>query len=133
MIGVGSFFSVSDNSGAIIVQCIRSQRLKFDISSGSKVGDFLTVVVKKSYVPETVKKRKFAKKSDIFLAVIVNSMNGLSRFSSSSKLNFFNNFVVLVKKDDIFNPFATRISTSVPSELKTYGFSKLIILSNDIF
>lgn len=133
MIGTTSFFNVVDNSGADIVQCLRVSRLRYDISNNAKVGDFLTIVVKKSHIPKTVKRRKFAKKSDVLLAVMVTSVFGVKRFSSVSSLNFFNNSVVLLKKDDRYIPFATRVLTSVPSELRDKGFLRIISLSNDIY
>lgn len=133
MAGVGSYFRVLDNSGAVNVQCIRVKDKKFDNSFGLSVGGLLTIVVKKSFIYDTVKRRKFAKKSEIYPAVFVYSAFGLKRFTGSNFLKFFDSSVILLRSDDYKSPLGTRILQPVPAELKLNGFIKIVSLAPDVY
>lgn len=133
MAGVGTYLKVIDNSGAVVVQCIRVKDKKFDNSFGLTIGRLLTVVVKKALIYDTVKRRKFAKKSEIYPAVFVHSSFGLKRFTGTNSLKFFVNSVILLRSDDRRTPLGTRVLHPVPAELKSQGFLKIVSLSPDIY
>jgi len=77
MINVQTVLKVVDNSGAVFVSCIRL--LNSSSRVGAKVGDVITVVVKKSIVKKNIKKSKEVKKGQVCTAVILRTLVGLKR------------------------------------------------------
>lgn len=133
MVGVGTYFAVYDNSGAIEVLCIRVKRLPRDLSSGVRVGDVITCVVKRSVLIKTVKRRRFARQSEIYNGVVVQVSSGVRRVFGVSLFSFFQNVVILMRRDDPYLPLATRIYISVPKELRFYKYYRLMSLAVDVF
>jgi large subunit ribosomal protein L14 len=77
MINVQTVLKVADNSGAVFVSCIRL--LNSSARVGAKVGDTITVVVKKSIVKKNVKKSKEVKKGQVCTAIVLRTLKGIKR------------------------------------------------------
>lgn len=121
MITMKSKMSVADNSGALIVECIKVLRKKKNVGG---VGDLIIVAVKKAYFKKKVKKH------DVQRAVIVRTTKKILRKSIGSTLSFSKNAVVLIDKKN--NPLGNRIKGSLCKELREKKFMKLISLSSTI-
>jgi large subunit ribosomal protein L14 len=124
MINVQTILKVADNSGAIYVKCIH---LLTSGRRGSKVGDIITVVVKKNIIKKNVKKSKEVKKGQVCAGLILRTKVGLRRWG-----NFFiksgSNSVVLINK--YFLPIGSRIIGPVFREIKSnLKFNKIITLA----
>lgn len=125
MINVQTVLRVADNSGAVFVNCIRV--LNSSSRVGAKVGDTITVVVKKSLVKKNVKKSKEIKKGQVCTALILRTSKGLKRWG-----NFFiiagSNSAALLNK--YFLPIGSRIIGPVFREIRSdIRFGKIISLS----
>lgn len=125
MINVQTVLKVADNSGAIFVSCIRLLRTSSRV--GAKIGDTITVVVKKSVVKKNVKKSKEIKTGQICTAVIVRAKTGFKRWG-----NFFfklgSNSVVLINKYNL--PIGTRVLGPVFREMRSGGkYTKLMSIA----
>ena len=126
MIIKGSNFSVMDNSGAKMVQCI--QTLGKKPYSLLRVGDKIVVVIKKMEVVTGLKLK--VKKSDVCYAVIVKSKQNVRRKSGIIVKAAVNGVILLNKSKE---PIGTRLTGIVFKEvdrnslLKNISISKLII------
>ena len=120
MIQQESVLGVADNSGAREVLCIRVLGGSSRKSGG--VGDLMVGVVKKAIPKGQVKK------GEVILAVIVRTTNPLKR-SDGTVLRFDSNACVLINKKDK-NPVGTRISGSIPRELRQY--MKIMSLAEEV-
>lgn len=121
MIQTQSYLNVADNSGAKSVMCIK-------VLGGSKrryagVGDLIKVAVK-SAIPNGK-----VKKGDVYLAVIVRTVNGVRR-DDGSKLRFDTNAVVLLSPQK--QPVGTRVFGPVTRELRGEMFAKIISLAEEV-
>jgi large subunit ribosomal protein L14 len=75
MINVQTVLKVADNSGAVFVSCIRL--LNASSRVGAKVGDTITVVVKKSIIKKKCKKKQRSKeRSSLFCYSVTYSKGG---------------------------------------------------------
>ena len=91
MLRVGSFFIISDNSGAKKVQCIKV--LKKHPKSAAFLGDFVIVSVKELRSKGNLK----VKKKDVCLGLIFRTKYKTKRFDGRA-FNFFSNSVILLNK-----------------------------------
>ena len=118
---------VYDNSGAKVVQCIKTLKN----STTAKIGDVIVVAVKS--VRSTAIK---VKKGDVRRALVVNTKRAVKR-ADGAELLFNVNSVVLIAaitgKDKSLKPIATRIVGPVSRELKKKGYLKVIALSTGVF
>jgi len=112
-------FYCGDNSGALILQCIKV--LSISKTRWGKVGDIMLVTVKKS------KPNKKVKKSEKHRALIINTKSIISR--SATFLSFYSNVAVILKKDE-FEPLASRISVPAPVEIRHKGFLRILTMSS---
>ncbi len=125
MINVQTVLKVVDNSGAVYVNCIRL--MKSSSRVGAKVGDVITVVIKKSIIKKNIKKSKEVKKGQVCTAVVLRTVKGLKRWG-----NFFissgSNSALLVNK--YFLPLGSRLLGPVFREIRAnLKFSKIISIS----
>ena len=121
MIQMESFLDVADNTGAKQVMCIKvlgGSRRRY-----AKVGDIITVSIKKSAPNSEVKQKTVCK------AVIVRTAAPIRREDGSS-VKFDSNAVVLIDKDG--NPRGTRIFGPVARELRAKNFMKIISLAPEV-
>jgi large subunit ribosomal protein L14 len=125
MINVQTVLRVADNSGAVFVSCIRL--LNSSSRVGAKVGDTITVVVKKSIIKKNVKKSKEVKKSQVCTALILRTLKGVKRWG-----NFFlrsgSNSVALLNK--YYLPIGSRLLGPVFREIRvSVKFNKIISIA----
>lgn len=121
MIQAQSLLQVADNTGAKEVMCIK-------VLGGSKrryarIGDVITVAVKKAAPKGIVKKKAIEK------AVIVRTRKETNRKDGSS-IRFDDNAVVIVNAEK--QPKGTRVFGPVGRELRDKGFQKIISLAPDV-
>lgn len=122
MIQVKTKLKVADNSGALLVECIR-------VLGGSKrryafVGDEIVVVVKEA------EPKKEIKKHDIVHAVVVRTKKEIKR-KDGSYIRFDDNACVLIDPNTK-DPKGTRIIGPIAQEVKEKGFAKVAALAEEI-
>ena len=120
MIQHRTMLKVADNTGALLVQCIKV--LGGTRRRWAQLGDIIVVSVKKA-AP-----RKIAKKKDVLRAVVVRQKNTFRR-KDGSYLRFDDNAVVIL---DGKEPKGGRIFGPVPRELREKGFLKIISLAPEV-
>ena len=121
MIQQESVLSVTDNSGAKEILCIRVVG-----STGKRyasLGDVIIATVKKANVAGNVKK------SDIVKAVVVRTKRKKRR-SDGTVISFDDNAAVIIGDDG--NPKGTRIFGPIPRELRDKSFMKIISLAKEV-
>tara|TARA_A100001015_G_C14767595_1_gene623918 strand:+ start:155 stop:523 length:369 start_codon:yes stop_codon:yes gene_type:complete len=121
MIQQESVLSVTDNSGAKEILCIRVVG-----STGKRyasLGDVIIATVKKANVAGNVKK------SDIVKAVVVRTKRKKRR-SDGTVISFDDNAAVIIGEDG--NPKGTRIFGPIPRELRDKSFMKIISLAKEV-
>lgn len=119
MIYKGTLLRIVDNSGGQYAQCLKV--LRKSIKSKGKIGDKLTVVIKKAIPGKKVKTH------EIHNAIIVrNSIWG--RRQDGSFIRFINPGAIILKKDG--TPLAKRILGPVAKELRIKGHLKIISISS---
>ena len=121
MIQMQSYMKVADNTGAKELMCIRvlgGTRRRY-----ANIGDVVVASVKKATPGGVVKKGQVVK------AVVVRSVNGVSR-SDGSHIRFDENAVVIIKDDK--SPVGTRIFGPVARELRERDFMKIISLAPEV-
>lgn len=111
-----------DNSGAILVKCIK-------VLNGFKkryscIGDYVTVSVK--LLKNKSKKMCKIKKKEIYKALIIKTKTKVWKKTGYAKI-FTDNSAILLNKQN--NPIATRILTFVPTSLRKKKLQKVITLS----
>jgi large subunit ribosomal protein L14 len=121
MISMKSKLFVADNSGALIVECIKVLRKKKNIGG---VGDTIIVAIKRAYFKKKVKKH------DVQRAVIVRTKKKVLRKQIGSSISFNKNAVVIIDKKN--NPLGNRIKGSMCKELREKKFMKLLSLASTI-
>jgi len=121
MISMKSKLAVADNSGALVVECIKVLRKKKNIGT---VGDVIIVAIKRAYFKKKVKKH------DVQRAVIVRTKKKILRKQIGSSLSFNKNAVVIIDKKN--NPLGNRIKGSMCKELREKKFMKLLSLASTI-
>ena len=110
---------VFDNSGAKLVQCIRTSN-----KQRSSWGSFILVSVKQLRSKNKIKLK--IKKGSVVFAYVLKATLPLKRVGGS-RLKAASNGVVLLNKQ--MQPIASRIFGVVPKELRSSKFLKLITLS----
>jgi len=121
MIQQESLLSVTDNSGAKEILCIRVVG-----STGKRyasLGDVIIATVKKANVAGNVNK------SDIVKAVVVRTKRKKRR-SDGTVISFDDNAAVIIGEDG--NPKGTRIFGPIPRELREKNFMKIISLAKEV-
>ena len=121
MIGVLTRLSVTDNSGAKSVQCIK-------VLGGSEkreatIGDIIVVSVKEA-IP-----RSKVKKGEVHKAVVVRVAQNYKRLDGSV-IRFGSNAVVLLDKQ--LEIIGTRVFGPVPRELRSMNFMKVVSLASEV-
>jgi len=122
MIQVQTKLKVADNSGAKIVQCIRTEGGYRKRYAG--VGEIITVAVKEA-TPHAL-----IKKGDVVKAVIVRTKKEIRR-KDGTYLRFDENACVIVDKEKK-EPRATRIFGPVAREVRKAGFAKIASLAPEV-
>ena len=120
MIQHRSMLKVADNSGALLVQCIKvlgGTRRRY-----AQLGDIIVITVKKA------EPRKIVKKKDVLKAVVVRQRNAYRR-QDGSYLRFDDNAVVIL---DGKEPKGGRIFGPIPREIKEKGFVKIASLAEEL-
>jgi len=112
-----TYLKVTDNSGALIAQCIKTLRN----TSKAKVGDIIIVVLKK-IIP-----KKKVKKGEIHRALVIRTKQQYSRYSGAY-IKFAENSIILLNKKNL--PIGTRIFGPVYKELRYKKFMKIISLAS---
>ena len=120
MIQHRTMLKVADNTGALLVQCIKV--LGGTRRRWAQRGDIIGVSVKKA------EPRKIVKKKEVLRAVVVRQKNSYRR-QDGSYLRFDDNAVVIV---DGKEPKGGRIFGPVPRELRDKGFVKIISLAPEV-
>ncbi|HBT81690.1 50S ribosomal protein L14 [Candidatus Giovannonibacteria bacterium RIFCSPHIGHO2_01_FULL_48_47] len=120
MIQHRTMLKVADNTGAVLVQCIKV--LGGTRRRWAQLGDIIVVSVKKA------EPRKIVKKKEVLRAVVVRQKNSYRR-QDGSYLRFDDNAVVIV---DGKEPKGGRIFGPVPRELRDKGFVKIISLAPEV-
>lgn len=121
MIQQETFLDVADNSGAIVVKCIKvlgSTRNRY-----AGVGDVIICSIRQADPKAPVKE------GEVVSAVIVRTRTPLRR-NDGSKLKFNDNSCVLI--DDKNNPRGTRIFGPVAREVRERGFIKICSLAPEV-
>jgi large subunit ribosomal protein L14 len=121
MIQMQSTLKVADNSGAVVVQCIK-------VLGGSKknialLGEKIVVSIKKAHP------RSKVKKGEVHMAVIVRTKTPVTR-TDGGNVKFDSNAVVLINKQG--EPIATRIFGPVTRELRAKQYMKIISLAPEV-
>jgi large subunit ribosomal protein L14 len=118
MVAVGTRLRIIDNSGARFARCIR---ILGHVGRGrGKVGDIVIVSIKEALPGKKIKK------GSIQRGVIVRVAQGRWR-KSGDKVNFEDNAIVIITKRNL--PIASRVLGAVMSELREYGFIKIVGLA----
>ena len=112
---------VIDNTGAKKVKCIKVFKNWF-----GSVGSTIVVVIKKCVV------KKKIKKGMIFKGIIVKTKKIINRKNSNFVISNLN-AVVLLKKNEKYQPAGTRVIGTVAFELRKYGYLKIISLAVSVF
>jgi large subunit ribosomal protein L14 len=120
MIFPQTYLTVSDNSGAKTLMCIRilGNNRKY-----AKIGDIIIGVVKTA-IPNML-----IKKSTIVKAVIIRTKNNIKR-KDGMVLRFDDNAVVIINNDK--NPRGTRIFGPIAKEIREKNFPKILSLATEI-
>lgn len=121
MIQVQTRLKVADNSGAKEVQCIKvlgGTRRRY-----ARIGDIITVVVKKA------EPRKETKMHEVVKAVVVRQRKPYRR-ADGTYVSFSDNAVVILGKGK--EPRGQRIFGPIPRELREKGFTRIYSLAPEV-
>ena len=121
MIQQESILSVTDNSGAKEILCIRVCG-----STGKRyasLGDTIIATVKKANVTGNVKK------SEVVKAVVVRTKRKKRR-ADGTVISFDDNAAVIINAEN--NPRGTRVFGPVAREIREKSFTKIISLANEV-
>lgn len=121
MIQSETWLKVADNSGAKEVQCIKV--LGGSHARYARVGDVVTVTVKKAMPRAGVKKK------EVVQALIVRTKNKVKRVDGSY-IKFDDNACVIVGKDKV--PRCTRVFGPVAREVREKGHMKVISMAPEV-
>ncbi len=122
MIGMRTWLTVADNSGARRLMCILP--LGGDAGSRAGLGDVITASVKEATPDSQIKKGKVVK------AVVVR-MRKEQRRRDGTYIRFDDNAAVLI--DDANEPIGTRVFGPVARELREKKFAKIISLAPEVW
>lgn len=120
MVSVGTKLFVGDNSGALVVKCLK---ILGNASSLAKIGDILVLSVKKA------RARRKIKKHDVRKGLLVRQRKRMVR-NTGVVLYFFINTVVIL--DQRNSPFGSRFFGVAPNEFRGKKHLKLITLAHSV-
>jgi ribosomal protein L14 len=126
MICVGTKVNIVDKSGgksALVIRILRNFKIGY---SGN-----IVVVVVKDAMPKRRKKKKFAKRGDIFPALVLTNSLPIHR-PTHHYLRFGSNTVILLKKNENV-PFSNRMVGPVPRELRYLGHARIMSMASNVF
>lgn len=127
MIQRGTYVQVVDKSGArgaLLVCLLRN----LAIGQCGSVG----IVVIKNALPKRKKKKKFAKKGDIFPALVLTNRIPIHR-KTHYYVRFSVNTVILLKKNEEEPvPFSNRMVGPVPRELRYKGLTRIAAMASNV-
>lgn len=104
MINIGTYLSISDNSGGVLAKCIGVSRIS---KNGALPGHIITVVIRKNiFKSHIVKKSKIISKGMICKASILRTTKGLCRWGSFY-IRCTKNIIILI--NNFFVPYASRL------------------------
>lgn len=129
MIYLKSLLNVVDNSGAIVVECIKV--LGKRPMNHARIGDRIVVVVQKARPlsnsgAAAASATQKIHQGDMRHAVVVRTKQ-LQPRADGSIMRFDDNACVLINKNG--EPLGTRVSGVVAKELRDKGFNKIIALA----
>ena len=128
MIRSGTYVQVVDKSGARAALVVRVLR-NLEIGRPGSVA----IVVIKDALPKRKKKKKFAKKGDVFPALILTNKISICR-KTHYYVNFAANTVILLKKNEKDpTSFSNRMVGPVPRELRYQGLMRIISMASNVF
>ena len=119
MVLLGTYLNVSDNSGALTVQCIKILGSSF--CNHTNVGDTLVVSVKKAMLKKKVTVRM------VHRGILIRQSSSTLR-KSGIRISFDKSSVVLVKKKNN-EPIGSRIKGSVMQEIRYKKCLKIMLLA----
>jgi large subunit ribosomal protein L14 len=122
MIGMRTWLTVADNSGARRLMCILP--VGGDAGSRAGLGDIITASVKEAAPDSQVKEGKVVK------AVVVR-MRKEHRRKDGTYIRFDDNAAVLI--NDANEPVGTRVFGPVARELREKKFAKIISLAPEVW
>ena len=123
MVLVGTQLKVSDNSGAMKVNCIKI--LGSSKCNHSNIGDKLVVSVRHAKYDKKVKLH------DVCNAILIRQRSRTYR-KNGSYIFFKENSVVLVKKNSTNDPIGNRIKGGVTLELRYKKCMKIILMAKSM-
>lgn len=127
MIFVQSFLKVLDNSGALIVQCIKVLK-KSNKNAG--IGDYVLVTVKKTrplnYKQLRAGKKPKIKKKGIYKCLIVR-LKKLYKRIDGNIISFDDNGIIFL--NDMYIPIGSRIFGPFMNEIRDKRYSRIIVMA----
>ncbi|KAG5359961.1 50S ribosomal protein [Yarrowia sp. C11] len=125
MLYLKSLINCIDNSGALLVECIKVLRKSPKNYAG--VGDKIVCVVKRARpIPNGASATQKARKGEIKRAVIVRTKKEIRR-PDGSYIQFDDNACVLI--NDANEPVGNRLNGVVAKEVRDRGFTKVAALA----
>jgi len=121
MVLVGTKLNASDNSGAIVVKCIKI--LGDSFCNTSNIGDILVVAIQSS------KLKKKVCSGQVHKSILIRQKKKLFR-KNGLGISFHNNSVVLIK--DNFDPIGNRVKGGVMQEIRYTKCLKIMLLASTI-
>ena len=121
MVLVGTKLNASDNSGAIIVKCIKI--LGDSFCNTSNIGDILVVAIQSSKI------KKKVVSGQVHKSILIRQKKKLFR-KNGLGISFHNNSVVLIK--DNFDPIGNRVKGGVMQEIRYTKCLKIMLLASTI-
>ena len=129
MIFIQTYLKVLDNTGALLVQCIKT--LKKTLKKGATIANIILVVVKKLKILRNKHSKKISlKKKFICLGLIVRINRNIYRFNGSF-LKFFENSVILLNKQYV--PLGSRIFGPIAIEIRNKKYLKIVVMAGLLF
>lgn len=121
MVSLGTKLTVSDNSGAIKVKCIKILGSSF--CNSANIGDILVVAI------QTAKAKKKVSRRQVHRSILVRQKKKTFR-SNGLGISFRQNSVVLIKPN--LDPLSNRVKGSVMQELRHRKCLKIMLLATTI-
>jgi len=121
MLQMGTHLSISDNSGARKIECIKV--LNKHPKASAFLGDLIVISVNKLRRKGNIK----VKRKDICLCVIFRTKYRKFRLDGRS-FNFFDNSGILLSRN--FKPYATRLFGPIVKELRRQKKLKMVSLGS---
>ena len=121
MILLGTKLVTADNSGALVVKCIKIIGCSY--SNHTNIGDTIIVSVQNSISNKKVSKH------DVLKSIVIRQRSRTSRTNGMS-ISFLKNSVVVVKKNN--EPIGSRIIGCTMQELRFKKCVKIMLLSSKI-